>query len=160
MRFEEGELTKPDKLEKRRQETVDKIRQHVEGVQAERSSRVSWKCKGSANQTECEALVLGHLVRFINRNRLNVDETWNQSLKTISSQLKGVTDLHFPGVPRTKGSSPLHPAHTTCSWVPELRRVVDQALDSVEGLKLSDFPSSFGNAARFVNLWTAVVTAR
>jgi hypothetical protein len=141
--FVDRELMKTGKLETLRKEAVDKIRQHVKTVQSVRN--YIWKCNGPANQTECEALVLGHLIKSITRCHLNDGTTWNQSLKSISNQLKGIADLYFPEVPRTKGYSYMHPAHTTCSWVPELHRIVDQALESVEGLKLSDFPSSFGN---------------
>jgi hypothetical protein len=136
---------KLDKLEERRRETVDKLRHHVESVQADLSC--GWKCKGSANQTECEALVLGHLIKAVAECRLNEDETWNQSLWSICSLLKGIVDLNFPGYSA-------YPAHTDCSWVPELHRIVDQALTAVEGLKLSEFPSS-GRTARSVNLWSA-----
>jgi hypothetical protein len=146
---------KPDMLEKQRQETVDKIREHIERVQADRSS--NWKCKGQANQKECEALVLGHLIKSIDQNRLNEDETWNQSLKSISAKLKWIADLTFPLTYYYNGGYQGRAAHTTCSWVPELHRIVDEALNKVEGLKLSDFPSS-GHTTRFVNIWTTVVT--
>jgi hypothetical protein len=130
-------LMKPDKLETQRQETVDKIRNHIESVQADLSS--SWKCRASSNQMACEALVLGHLIKAVAQNRLNEDETWNQSLRSISTQLKGIATLFLPGICLYNGMTSA--AHTSCSWVPELRRVVDDAVNSVEGLKISDFPS-------------------
>jgi hypothetical protein len=139
---------KTDKLEKLRKETVDKIRQHIKKVQTERS--LSWKCKGTANQTECEALVLGHFIKSVTRYRLNDDLTWTRSLRDLSSLLKGIADLCFPQMYNVGDYR--ESAHTSCSWVPELHRVVDESLNSVEGLKLSDFRSSFGNTARFVDL--------
>jgi hypothetical protein len=112
--------------------------------------------KGSANKKECEALGFGHLIKSVAEWRLNEDETWNQGLRSIASQLKGVADLYLPY--RERGSHN-YAAHNKRSWVPELHRVVDEAPNSVEGLTLSDIPSS-GHTARFVNIWSAVVTAR
>jgi hypothetical protein len=138
---------KPDKLEQQRRDSVDKIRRQVESIQAERSA--SGTCKGSANRKECEALVLGHLIKSMAECRLNEDETWNQSLMSISRRLKGIADLYLPQI-YSYGCSP-YPFHTKCSWVPELHRIVDDALNAVEGLKLSDFPSS-RHTTRFGNI--------
>jgi hypothetical protein len=147
-------LMKPDKLETQRQETVDKIRNHIESVQADLSS--SWKCRASFNQKACEALALGHLIKSVAQSRLNEDETWNQSLRSISIQLKGIADLCFPAMVYNGRTAD---AHIYCSWVPELRRVVNEAVNSVEGLKISDFPSC-RRAARFAIIGSAVLTER
>jgi hypothetical protein len=145
-------LMKSDKLETQRQETVDKIRNHVESVQADLSS--SWKCRASSNQKECEALVLGHLIKSVAQRRLNEDETWNQNLRSISFQFKGIADLCFPAMFYNGRTTD---AHIYCSWVPEFRRVVNEAVTSVEGLKISDFPSC-RRAARFAIIGSAVLT--
>jgi hypothetical protein len=140
----ECRLMEPDELEKQRRDAVDKIREHLEIVQVER--RNGWKCGSSLYQRECGALVLGHLVNSVSQHRLNEKETWNQSLRSISERLKQIPDLYFPTISGV--------THTGCSWVTGLHRITDACLGSIEGLKLSDFPSSYGRAARLVDLST------
>ncbi|KAA8910703.1 hypothetical protein FN846DRAFT_516885 [Sphaerosporella brunnea] len=135
-----------DKLQEKRQNVVEKIRHHVESLQAEwchfSGEKPRKKCKRDTNTAECEALLLGHLMCTIAVHHLDQDETWSQSLRTISSIIMGISNFHFPAV--TVSGKTLLP-HLSCSWVPELQFITDSCINSVEGLKLSDFPSSQRN---------------
>jgi len=96
-------------------------------------------CTGGNHREECEALQLGHWIQSAAKHKLDDDEMWNQSLRSISSQLKEIKDLYLPMIYNNKYTS--HANHSQCSWARRLHVAVDSELDSVEGLKLSDFPS-------------------
>ncbi|KAF8245553.1 hypothetical protein K440DRAFT_646162 [Wilcoxina mikolae CBS 423.85] len=123
----------PYKLADVREVHVEKMRKHIESVQAERShtrgtGRPSQQCKYGIDYKKCEAIELGHLIQSISEHQLNEDETWNQSLRSISQTLERIDDLY------------LDSNHVQCSWVPGVHSIADSSL-KFEGLKLSDFPS-------------------
>ncbi|KAA8898264.1 hypothetical protein FN846DRAFT_962707 [Sphaerosporella brunnea] len=147
-----------DKPTEKRKEARDKIRRHVESIQAEWSQTLGEDtkqiCKIKDNAKECDALLFGHLVQSDAKYCLREDETWGKSLESISALINQIPDLYLPSMP-TKTSVPSKTAldllcrpgslsHANCSWVPKLKLRTDTCIASIEGLQLSDFPSSGG----------------
>ncbi|KAF8245581.1 hypothetical protein K440DRAFT_405397 [Wilcoxina mikolae CBS 423.85] len=115
-----------ERLTRVRKSHVESLRKTIRGLYKEPNSQeegLRRLCTGGNHREECEALQLGHWIQSAAKYNLDDDEMWNQSLRSISSQLKEIKDLQ-------------------CSWARRLHEAVDNELDSVEGLKLSDFPSA------------------
>jgi len=148
----------PEKLTETRAFHVEQLRKQIETIQAERS-HIRGKgpqhvCQLSTSLSysprECEAMQLGHLIQSIIEHQLDDNDTWRGSLRSISDKIRKINQMYL---------TVSYCSHPNCSWVPGLHTFVDQTLASVQGLKLSDFPSrsglrSWSVQSRFVARWS------
>ncbi|KAI5797057.1 hypothetical protein FPQ18DRAFT_376703 [Pyronema domesticum] len=90
--------------------------------------------QGGVYKDNCEALQLGHLMKIVSKHNLDDEEMWNQSLYAISTQLLNIKNLYLPK------NSACAEDHSGCSWVPGLHNAVQRVLESVKGLRLTNWP--------------------
>jgi len=132
----------------RRETAVEKLVQQLKSIEEQRTikpgaTRPVTTCK--SNSTQCEFLQYGHLVGTLTRYQLS-EKIPSTSLRQISNEVAAIqsVDSCLTTACDSCGYKGNHTTnkHPTCSWVSEFKPFVRTLVDSVEGLKLSDFASS------------------
>ena len=90
-------------------------------------------CQSRSLRQECQDFQLGYLVRMVSLHNLELESTWDRNLEDIFKLLVGIKTTCFPDS---------YDSHGACSWVLGLHRLVKETQTSIQGLALSDFPSS------------------
>jgi hypothetical protein len=96
-------------------------------------------CKSNYGPSaECDTLHAGHLYRTFHFGGARTVFSESTPLNQIMATVKDIPVLHFYCCAT---DSYCDNRHERCSWVPRLRREVDDTLRDVKGVVFSNFPS-------------------